>query len=715
MSTTVSIPPIAAQRDIFRLAASMYANTSDVFSTSETQLKMIVCLFVEDGNTEKNYSDIIAAFLAVYKYHISEDEVIAIIKRNKKIFQTRVIDSVELFSLTSDEYTKALESQKKNINSYIDEFIKENGIVDSETFRDAIYKYLYELTTTNINSYRVLLFGKGNAAFSSSELSVNTEDLSDAEKEMVRSFLDWDNDEKNESLGNIVYCCLEYCLLVNGDSPSKLILDTIRKRKVYLDTNIIFRALGINGLSRQKVVIAFLDKCKQARISLVISSHTKKEFKETMRYYADQIIQYPRGSIYLGAYEAISDYSIFSVYEDWQKTHPHLSMKYFLATVDSEYDRLVAQYNIKDDERIPTGIYIADDFKSIRNQYSLEIQHKKQDIKNDYDYGGYTKSSSHDATVVRYIELLRQENDEEDIFLVSSDKILRYWDMTRNHTQYPVVIYPSQLFLILIKLCGRSKNDYDSFVSFINIRSTSRQLSPEKANVIISGISSITEDIQNQKILVSTVFGEEFQNVILHSNTDVELYQNVQTYSQNYLRQQLAKKDTELVAVSAESSEKDMQIQALKSESISKDSLLRSQRAAIAEKDKSLEQQIESLEDKREKVCAFAERKTLPVYIIRWFILPCLNILLIVAYLSFIGLQFFCCEAPWNIATKVSAYIATTQFGQNDGYMLAIDSAVFIILSVAIPKLWRNPWNKEKRHIDKQNRIELYIQRNKLF
>lgn len=72
-----------------------------------------------------------------------------------------------------------------------------------------------------------------------------------------------------------------------------------------MDTNIIFRALGINGVSRQRVVEAFLKKCKQAKIKLIISMHTKNEFSETITHYLSQIAAYPRGDVYDGAYEQL--------------------------------------------------------------------------------------------------------------------------------------------------------------------------------------------------------------------------------------------------------------------------------------------------------------------------------------------------------------------------------------------------------------------------
>ena len=275
---------IASQKDIFRLAATIYSETSDVVSDAEAQLQIIRCMFAAIGNEYLDKNEIIAKLLDIYKYHISEDEVEAIIKKSRGVFQSVTKDDCKAYCLTQQAYTDCIDAQKHNIDSFIDLFVAEQGIVDKESCKNAIHMYLYELTTTNINSYRILLAGKDGTQFASNELSVDVSDLTDAEKQQVHDFLCWDNPEKNAALGNLVYCCLEYCLLINGDSPNKLLKEFIKRREVYLDTNVVFRALGINGVSRKKVVTAFLNKCKQAKIKLIISHATKKEFLDTINY-----------------------------------------------------------------------------------------------------------------------------------------------------------------------------------------------------------------------------------------------------------------------------------------------------------------------------------------------------------------------------------------------------------------------------------------------
>ena len=377
--------------------------------------------------------------------------------------------------------------------------------------------------------------------------------------------------------------------------------------------------------------------------------------------------------------------------------------------------KFISQYNIVDGEKIPASIYDSAKFKDMRNAYSASIKNKKQELKPYYiaenDY--YSRIDSHDATVISYIELLREKYDNErNIFFISSDKALRFWDMTRIERKYPVVVYPSQLFLILIKMCGRSDNDYESFVSFINIRTNLSQISPENANIIISGISSITEDIKAQEALVSAVFNDEFQNIIQNSNTDIELYHKVQEFSQCYLENELSEKNTQLQIANDSLAKRADTIEKLEAEVIEKEK-------SSGEQEKSYQERIQALtnekEIQKEKICQFAEQKIKLLYIWRWYILPTLISVYTLSIIMFVALQFLFNNASWNFAVKILAFISDTTFGQNvEGYVLVIDAALLSTIFPIYKFFWKNPFDKIKKASDKEARIEKYIKENEL-
>ena len=179
---------IAMQKDIFRFAATLFAQTSNEYSSLESQLQMIKCVFVKQKNESMTVEEISVQLLDIYKYHVSDDEIIAAIKKHKKVFQVVAVDDTEAYKLLESVYQETMELQKDNIDSYIDKFIKTHDIKNTEVCSNAIYKYLYELTTTNINTYRVLIRGKSGTTFSDKELSVDVSDFSAEEQKYVVSY-----------------------------------------------------------------------------------------------------------------------------------------------------------------------------------------------------------------------------------------------------------------------------------------------------------------------------------------------------------------------------------------------------------------------------------------------------------------------------------------------------------------------------------------------
>ncbi len=449
---------------------------------------------------------------------------------------------------------------------------------------------------------------------------------------------------------------------------------------------------------------------KQARLKLIISHSTNKEFFDTISYYVSQMHHYPRGNIYVGAYEEISDYNIFAFFEDWRQTRPNVSLVYFVSYVKSLYLEFVRKYAIDDDVKIPASIYHTDEFKTARNRYTLSIKHVKQGIKDSYrsdDYS-YSQRDSHDATVVRHIEILRENSRDKDVFLVSSDKALRLWDMNRADADYPVVIDPSQLFLVLLKTCGRSENDYDSFVSFINIRPKSKQISPENANIILSGISSITEDIKTQEHLVAAVYGDEFQNVIKNSSSDMDLYEKVQRITQNYLDEELRKKEDKIQSLQTDVSQRGAEVEAMQER-------FEKQSHALEDSKRQIENQTEELKKRRGQIVDLATSKIMVKYIWINYVLPILLAILVVFLVAFIGLQFICRDKEWNFAILFYEWIRSTYFGMCVGdFVYAIDGVFVGIVGYFLKKWMRNPFNATKKKKSKMDLVQKYIDDHQL-
>ena len=77
---TNSLMVTPTQKELFRFAATLYTETSDVYSTTEAQVQMIKCIFVEYKNAILSINDRVTGLLDLYKYHITPEEVDKLVK-----------------------------------------------------------------------------------------------------------------------------------------------------------------------------------------------------------------------------------------------------------------------------------------------------------------------------------------------------------------------------------------------------------------------------------------------------------------------------------------------------------------------------------------------------------------------------------------------------------------------------------------------------------
>lgn len=97
-------------------------------------------------------------------------------------------------------------------------------------------------------------------------------------------------------------------------------------------------------------------------------------------------------------------------------------------------------------------------------------------------------------------------------FLLSSDRGLFRWDSKYNTGNVPVVMLPSQWLSILLRYVSRTSDDFRSFVSFLNIQSKEGLLSAEQIRAILSGISEMTDRVEQQRYLLDVIIENEFKS-----------------------------------------------------------------------------------------------------------------------------------------------------------------------------------------------------------
>ena len=699
-----------SQKQLFRLAALIYSQADDTFNEQDTFLSMIEGLMLTNENEPVTIGMIASESITQYGFIMTEEEVKACMDQNKDIFLIDDIDGLFHYCLTNKHYKILKQREDCSIEYYISLYIKQNNIIEVDQFRDAIYKFLYELTTTNINSYQIIFNLKCFITdLQESDLSVDSSFFLENERQFISDFLSWDNADKNNAITNIIFCCLEYCLIVSGDRINDITQKFISERHVFIDTNIIYRALGINGKYRQEVIRAFLLKCNQAKINLAVTPFTIREFMDSMIYHVGLAKQYPIRKLYDGAFEDISDYSVYAYYHSWKIDHPTMNDNMFWTMVESSLDKLIDEFHIINEKK-HYDIYGKGAQEKIK-EYDYLIKKAKASIDKGKDYNyieEYNKSNAdqHDAILIYIAEQKHNEiissGNGLGCLVVSSDKSLRFWDMNRKKGQPPLVIYPSQLFSLLIKICGRSIEDLKSFISFINIKPTSKQISATQANIILSGISTVTEDINAQKILLSTYVKNNLQNINAFTNNQM-LYDDIKAFSEDYFTEELKKRDEQIATANKE-------VGALKERLSNLEKFYKhSQQESVVEKKRVENSNKKIVEENAGKIRAFAENHIKWKYRRKWFIFPTICAIFSVLVFAFFFFELFFRTWPSNPSVSLIKLYKNTYLGTVvDSSAVFPNTALGALLLSAIAYIFTHI-DSVKRFEDKGKMMDGYI------
>lgn len=503
------------ERNLFRLAAVLYAD--DNFNISNTQLHKKI---LENALFELKAQDwvdisVVGEFIQTsYKLVFTDDEIWRTANNSKfveKVFRVFEDGNIKKISLSPDR----IESLNKRIElptifSYIDEFSNINQL-NPTTTRDLISNFLYTVFTQNVENFKRLLDNQSLSEIANTGLQL----ISDEDKKIINSFLNWENEDKNKAIFRIASYALEYCMLTN-DKNTSIDLESLRNKRFYLDTNIIYRVLGINGELRKNRTISLLKKFNEINESLYISRVTDAEFKNSINHHIAQIERYESPSINAQLFldETIDNGEFYRYYQQWRLHRPNPSLSFFKSFLMAEYENFRSQYKIELDVFSP--------YSSDSEAVTQILENYKKSI-TSFKPLAYDSQIKHDAKNVLWIESLMdvvpQNIYDAKAFLLSSDHRLQQWDYSRS-AKVPVVLLPSQWLSIVLRFMERTNDDYYSFVSFLNLPIQERLLKEEQIYAILSGIGQITTDSEQQRNILKHFIADRTEKALSEEKSD---------------------------------------------------------------------------------------------------------------------------------------------------------------------------------------------------
>lgn len=480
------------QKNLFRMAALIYGRSNKSVSLDKSFQRVIDDALYCCGNSSILLTELIVYIHKEYGFLFSVNEIKAIVvdgrDANKKYGSYYNRDNELVISLTP-EYKNKLSfiCRQKTLYDYIDEFIALYEL-EHDKIRELILRFLYEMFTTNLEGYKLLLQEKYDAIASK---ACYTEE----EKIIVNDFLNWQDEGKNKAVYDLAGYSLEYCMLTNQKNTS-LNVQNLKNKYFYIDTNIIYRAIGLNGESLKVRSDLFLAKFKEVGERIVISQSTYIEFVDTIDYYIGKIEDALRPKVRSQVIsEFVSEDSIFLYYHKWSINRQNREIQYFRAWIMSEFDSLLAKYEIEQESIYP---FDKEDRKDVIDDYISSIH--------GYDPEKPITSTEYDAENILWVEEKRKGNGDDiyqaKAFLLSSDNALRRWDYQRNCHRVPIVMSPSQWLSIILHYVERTSDDYKSFISFLTMNVRAEVWPIDMLTSVISGIAEATNDIEQQQTLV---------------------------------------------------------------------------------------------------------------------------------------------------------------------------------------------------------------------
>lgn len=527
------------QHQLFRLSAVLYADNNYEVVPKTIHRKVIESALLECGMEEYSVHQIIDFIQERYSITFDEESVREIVTSKKEEGFLTNHRNGDLYVCLSEKRKQTLQAKisNKTIDFFISEFQGNNTqLVAGVDSRAILYKFLYDIFSTNTYSFQKLINNKKDL---SGIINLENSNYSEKEKEIINNFLQWDNFEKNKAIFNIASYALEYCMLTNKNGSSSIHLDNLKNKSFYLDTNIIYRVLGINGENRQKRSKTFLKKFNDSGEKIIISKSTETEFKDGIKGHVDRIRNYdsPRvNSILFQEVEVQRD--IYNFYHKWRIGKINYNLDLFIAEIYSIYDNFKKEFKIQVDTVKPFDINDKKVDELLKN-YTSSISTFKQNEGNEI-----IGSATIDAENILWIEMKR-ENKVQNIFdtkyfFISSDQSLRRWDYQRED-KTPIVLLPSQWMSILLRYLNRTEDDFKSFVSFLNLKNSEVLINSEKLHIVLTGIAEMTTSIEQQRFILNNLVENKFNSVVSRSMSNEQIFENAKKYAKSKLENEVEK------------------------------------------------------------------------------------------------------------------------------------------------------------------------------
>ena len=520
------------KRNFSRIAATLYLDNNYLISRSEITYKYVESAFLINNNTPLSIEELIDEIYNNHYVHISEVEVQNAITANCESFICANYASGEESYYLRDHIYKHKQSKNGEftLNKYIEEYhLKFKIQLSCEETKNLVWRFVYELFANRLSGFSYLV----NGTIDLSHFLVDEQtEYTDEQREIINGFLNYDEPQKNKAIFDIACYALEYCLFTSNTDTQHLTGDFFSSKHFYLDTNIVYRALGINGDRRRIKTLSFLSRCKDAGQKLFITANTRDEYLASIQAHCHSLSYHDGKRVNPGLYKlAKEDGDFDGYYYQWAVNKENRSLSIFQSEMQARLVALMSEFDITLDNKA----------YQVDASFTKAKEEMKSHLLTSTGKDGFSaEHDSYDLSVITHLRDGYMKNVlDTKYFYISTDWTLKRWDEENTFRHYaPRVVIPDHWLTLLARFSNHKDEDYNSFISFINLSTGKPIIDSHKFTRIIAGISEITEDFAVQREILVRMMDEGFRSFISISGNEIKKLSSA--ISKNYIDEKLS-------------------------------------------------------------------------------------------------------------------------------------------------------------------------------
>jgi hypothetical protein len=480
MSTHLN--PQIESKNLLRLTTVLYVDSAVAYNFNQETVitKTIESIFIGNHNSELSANDISTIIKEDYKMNFEPETIVSLVSKSSNFNSERLLDYSHdhkkyiLFNLNNDYFFNLCRSAKPNyLDTIIRQLYKENRLNpffkghNFKSIESIIYKFLYNVFAKNFSNFSYLI-SETDALDNKFLKTLSQTSMKDVVNKdeifIVNSFLDYEDPHKNKIIFDIATLAFEYCATIGVADKNLINNIEYLNKNFYLDTNILYRVLGINGYDRMNKTKVFINKCIESGQDLFITDATLKEFQESINYNCGLLDMYSPNAN-LETYDTIGNDEMTRHYFELKKKL-NISSQQYKANILRELDEFINENNVRIVKTIKLNI---ESHKSIINGFASSLR----DFTSKSENPKSKTRAMHDAWVFYYLYIQNSDDcqlkHDYKYKMITTDEQLINWEKDLPNSYKNICIKPSDWLSFLLRYISTTDDDFESFVSFLKL------------------------------------------------------------------------------------------------------------------------------------------------------------------------------------------------------------------------------------------------------